>query len=201
MSYKSSTHTERLAIGDLDSVQDSELYDLSLSKLSKGLPHSTSSRQTMSMYLRWLDFHCRHPTPELIHWPNTLLHWTQSLRSRGFTEEEVVSDVGKWKIEHDIDWYEDGRYMPRAKDVERAYQLSLPNEKLSEKKRERRIDRKGDSWRPYDATLEQRIKDRRNGKHTGSTPANVYDKSPPSSYVCNRCGKKGLLQQPFEFYH
>ncbi|KAL2060965.1 hypothetical protein VTL71DRAFT_9017 [Oculimacula yallundae] len=78
-------------------ISKRDLFTLSQRELAKRLPLSTSSRATFSIYLRWLEVHRLQETKRTVHWGNTVMHWVQSLKKRGFKVEEVVSCVESWR--------------------------------------------------------------------------------------------------------
>jgi hypothetical protein len=185
------------AIADVDSIRDQDLLNTSLSQLSKNLPQSVGKRQTMSLYLRWLEIHRQNPSKSTEHWVNTLLHWAQALRSRGFKESNLVSEVSKWKEENVPFAGSNKRQPPSKEDIAKAYVDGSDGRSYEERDRSDRSweseRERSDSWRPYDSTLEERIRDHSKCVYKGKKKVHpdVYDQPPPGNYICNRCGKRG----------
>lgn len=186
-------------------MSSSALLDISLTQLSKALPQTTSPRATFSIYLRWLDVHRREPTKCTEHWQNTLLHWTQSLRSRGFREYEIVAAVEDWKDANGPFQSQWRRYPPRPKEIAQAFDPEMERTRQMERVRTRerdlavRLDRPlGDSYRNQglsygasDSPHRSRPEPNRAKKKGKYHPEN-YEGNPPPNYICNRCGKKGM---------
>jgi hypothetical protein len=150
-------------------LSDDELLHMPLKTLSKSITHTTSSRLTIDIYLRWLEIHRQEPTKLSEHWSNTLLHWSQSLKSRGFQAHEIIADVEDWKDRMKKERgpfrsYE-RRYPPAPADIRRAFEDG-------EKEKENR--------KPVRAS--------------GHLP-DEFLQAPPKGYVCNRCGERG--KHPF----
>jgi hypothetical protein len=83
-------------------LTDDQLSRLSLSKLSKGLAAIPSSI-TFEMYLRWLEVQRTAPKNNFNgDWTGVIAQWTQSLRARGFTLDEIIENVLKWGDSHRI---------------------------------------------------------------------------------------------------
>lgn len=180
-SYRDSTIT------DPDSMSDKALFDLSLTRLSKSLPQATSTRSTLSIYLRWLEVHRQEPTKRTEHWQNTLLHWAQSLRSRGFQEHAILHAVDNWKEANGPFRSKQRRYPPMNYDISKAFE---------EMRQIETMDKMGDSYYPKGSihrrgdsparSNEDFTRPRKNNRSVEN-----YEGPPPPNYVCNRCKKKG----------
>jgi len=156
-------------------LTDKELLRMPLKMLSKNISLTTSSRQTMDIYLRWLEVHRQEPTKLSEHWSNTLLHWSQSLRTRGFRASDIIADVEDWKDQMKRERgpfrsYE-RRYPPMPADIRRAFDED-------EGVRDREKDKDKENKRPP-----------RQG--AGHLP-DEFLHAPPKGYICNRCGGKGM---------
>lgn len=166
-------------------VPDEDLLSLSLSTFNKNC--KGSSQATISTFLRWLEVHRQNPSKFTPVWSDIILQWSQSLRSRGFRESDVVYEVKKWKEANEPFRSFTRRYPPMAADIERAYRDVPTTLKARDKTRER--DRIGDSYRPSDSLKEETKYDYYRPSEK-KQPSN-FDGPPPPNYVCNRCGKKG----------
>jgi hypothetical protein len=183
------------------------LFEISLTKLSKSLPQTTPSRATLSIYLRWLEVHRREPTQRTEHWHNTLLHWTQSLRSRGFREYEIVAAVEDWKDANGPFRSQWRRYPPSPREIGRAFDEAMEKSRERERERSRDRSRGHDVASRLDRPLSDSYKPKNSSHGPGDSPhrsrheSNRFKKTkrqqenfegkPPPSYICNRCGKKG----------
>lgn len=179
---------------DPESLTDSDLVSTPLRILAKNLSSIISAAATFRVYIRWLEVHRNHPSQLTLYWPNTIVQWVASLKARSFTKDEILSRVENWRetngpFKSSIEW--DGpRYPPSNSDISNAFDG-------------RHIGRK-------DRTLESR-----QGRQREYSPENSntryrersYDKSrarehreldteinhAPAIYICNRCGKSGML--------
>jgi hypothetical protein len=80
-----------------ETLSDEELTRTSLSVFSKSLGVFASQR-VIDAYLRWLEVQRTAPRRNInYHWLNTVAHWTQALRARGFSLEEIIREVSAWK--------------------------------------------------------------------------------------------------------
>jgi hypothetical protein len=191
-------------IDDPDSMSSDDLFKLSLQQLSKNLPQTTSSRATLSIYLRWLEIHRQKLSQRTDHWQNTLLHWTQSLRSRGFRESEIVATVEDWKDANGPFRSQCRRYPPSPKDIGKAFDEVEKKYRGDNKDREldlaERLNRPlGDSYRPNESSYgsgnspprsrneskEAKVKSKKHKQEN-------FEGKPPPNYICNRCGRKGM---------
>jgi hypothetical protein len=204
----SSRFDKNYTIWDPYAMSNNDLFDLSLAQLAKSLPQDTSFHPTFFIYLRWLEVHRREPTKRTEHWQNTLLHWTQSLRSRGFRETDIVTAVEDWKEANGPfhSWWR--RYPPTPKDIFKAFDEMRSSEKKIELDRDRdlaeRLNRPlGGSYRPKESSHEstnsppskpQWSKAKKEGK---KHRPEVYEQKPPPNYICNRCGEKGAWRTRF----
>jgi hypothetical protein len=166
-------------------VPDDDLLSLSLSTFNKNC--KGSSQETMSTFLRWLEVHRQNPSKFTPVWSDIILQWSQSLRSRGFRESEVVYEMKKWKEANEPFRPFTRRYPPMPADIERAYRDEPTSLKARDKMRER--DRMGDSYRPSDPLKEETKYDYYRPSEK-KQPFNFVG-PPPLNYVCNRCGRKG----------
>jgi hypothetical protein len=196
-------------ISDPDSISSDDLFKISLQQLSKNLPQTTSSRATLFIYLRWLEVHRQNPSKRTDHWQNTLLHWAQSLRSRGFRESEIVATVEDWKDANGPFSSQWRRYPPSPKDIGKAFDEMEKKYRGDDRDRDERnqepsladrLDRPlGDSYRPKESgygseNSPQRSRDEvkeakmKAKKHKQEN----FEGKPPPNYICNRCGRKGM---------
>ena len=161
---------------DPEEWTDSDLLKTSLSILSKTLNHSLTNRRTLAVYLKWLKVHLQNPSELTKAWENTLLHWAQALRARGFDKEELIAAVKEWKEENGpFDTLACARGQqrcpPMAYDIAKAwgethYQVPVLGSSSGKHR---------DSWRP--------------GRNCSKRED--YEGIPPGDYVCNRCGTAG----------
>ena len=167
-----------------DSVPDSTLLNISLSTFSRNC--KGPSRTTMSNFLRWLETHRQHPSKLTPVWSDTILQWSQALRTLGFRESEIVSEVNKWKevngpFKSSNKRYT--RYPPMPADIKRAFRdIQASPSKVR--------DRMGDSYRRLESMKEEMYDYSRPSEI--NHPSN-FEGPPPKNYICNRCGKKGDL--------
>lgn len=158
---------------DSATVTDQELLQTSLSDLSKKLSSDIPSRLQLSIYLRWLELHRQNETRLTEHWVNTLLHWAQSLRSRGFREDELIREVNMWKDRHEKEngafRSKTNRYPPGTREISNAY----------------REKSKAQHWNPREQDT------RRIETYDDRDPAAKFLGKPPPNYICNRCGQTG----------
>lgn len=172
------------AITDPDAVTNAELLEKPLSGLSKGLAQTTSSRATMAIYLRWLEVHRKKPSDLTKNWENTVMHWVQSLKARGFKKSLIADEYKKWKIAHepmekvslrfppgtlDIGVAYDGNTIakldrePEERNEERPHDERVRDERIREDRRKERIreDRIRDEELHVDRHREERIREER----------------------------------------
>jgi len=140
----------------------------------------------MSIYLRWLEIHRQKPSNLTKLWENTIFHWAQALRSRGFTESELVREVNSWK---EIQLERNGPFRswmhrdpPMPKDIARAY----ANDSTST-----RQNPKHEKYKPLAKS------DHNTKMQKGHSE---FSRPPPGNYVCNRCEARGksMLYSPAE---
>jgi hypothetical protein len=203
MASASSSHKEtNYCIVDPDLMSTRDLITLSLRQLSSSLPQTTSSRATFSIYLRWLEAHRQQPSKLTEHWQNTLLHWTQSLRSRGFLKHEIIRTVEDWMEANGPFPLKDRRYQLTPKDIGMAFDEMEKKYRGDERVRKEsladRLDRPlGYSHRPKDTSIRSRDSPPRS-KHDSDKAkkkkhkAENFEGKPPGNYICNRCGHKGM---------
>jgi hypothetical protein len=83
-------------------LTDDQLAQTPLSKLSKGLG-AIPSRIIFDAYLRWLEVQRTAPKNNFnSDWTGVIAQWTQSLRARGFTLDELIEKVLAWSDSHNI---------------------------------------------------------------------------------------------------
>lgn len=85
-----------------------------------------SSRRVLAIYLRWLEIHRQESSKSTYHWPNTLLHWAQALKHRGFGEIELINEVDKWKEANGPFRSYTRRYPPMPREIAKAFE-GTPN--------------------------------------------------------------------------
>lgn len=190
---------------DPEALTDTQISKLSLSRLSKNLPASFSQVVAFDVYIRWLDLHRNAPSGNTnLHWPNTLLHWAQSLRARGFSKMVLVSMIRSWKSGN-IPSQPSFRNLPTEEDIAKAYDkecdsfISLKEGASLQKSLEGMSPLIASNKKPDNICV--RIKseelsptESRHESNAGSLRphhAKLSLQSPPSTYVCNRCGRKG----------
>lgn len=172
-------------IEEPDRVSNSQLLQTSLHNLTHILPRTTSTRATFSIYLRWLEVHRKHPSRLSEHWENTVMHWAQSLKQRGFHKSEVIDELQRWKESQSTSIYKDsnGRFPPKSRDITAAFEDIKP----SYYREERRSRDTGDSWRPSDERGSSVASAWPSRKH----PPADFSGPPPKNYICNRCSEPG----------
>jgi hypothetical protein len=119
MSFRSPPRNDT-TISRVESMSNEELFETSLSALSRKLSASLSSRQTFVVYLNWLEVHRQRPSKLTEHWDNTLLHWAQALRTRGFTLDRLISEVQTW-VQDNRPVRSHRRSPPEPHDLAKAY--------------------------------------------------------------------------------
>lgn len=188
---------------DPSSLTDRELLKMPLRHLAKNISLTTSSRNTMAVYLRWLEIHRQEPSKLSEHWSNTLMHWVQSLRSRGFRENELILEVNAWQEENGPFRSVEKRYPPTSKDIMNVF--GDGNEPLVPVSERKYLERERARERPWDERREESIrkensyrlsKEAKEAKEARwllrDVSRNPYQETPPKSYTCNRCGEKGM---------
>jgi hypothetical protein len=203
----SSRKEPNYSIIDRDLMSTKHLVTLSLRQLSSSLPQTTSSCVTLSIYLRWLEAHRQQPSKLTEHWQNTLLHWTQSLRSRGFLESEIIRTVEDWKEANGPFRSKDRRHPPTPRDIGMAFDEMEKKYRGDERVRKEsladRLDRplgvshrsKGTSIRSGDSP--PRSKHDSDKAKKKKHKAENFEGKPPGNYICNRCGHKGMWRTSF----
>jgi hypothetical protein len=185
-----------------DFMSTADLITLSLRQFSSSLPETTSSRATLTIYLRWLEAHRQQPSKVTEHWQNTLLHWAQSLRSRGFLESEIIRAVEDWKEANGPFRSKDRRYPPTSRDIGMAFdemeKKHRGDERVQKETLADRLDRPlGDSHRPKDTSIRSGDSPPRS-KHDfekakkKKNKVRNFEGKPPGNYICNRCGHRGM---------
>lgn len=151
--------------------------------------------------------HRQEPSKLSEHWSNTLMHWVQSLRSRGFRQNEIISEVNAWKEENGPFRSLEKRHPPTPKDIMKVFgdadELLDPLDERRSLARERALDRTWNERREDSIRKDIRIaKDPKEPKSArgvstlsrrdGNASRDPYQEPPPKSYTCNRCGEKGM---------
>jgi hypothetical protein len=188
-------------------LTDRQLFTMALKSLSRGISLTTSLSTTADVYLRWLEVHRVRRSNVTEHWENTILHWVQSLRARGFKERDLINEVHIWKDRSGPLVVVGGRRPPSTRDVKKAY-----DEPLNQVKQTKPTDdnnRRRESSRdlfelPYDDETERPQRVRKEVRLEKSyemyksasrkKPLENFAGPPPASYVCNRCGNKGMFR-------
>lgn len=168
-------HKEGDSTNNPELWSSSKLLETSLSSLSRILSESLSQRRILAVYLKWLEIHRLHPSDLSKHWDNTLMHWSQSLRLRGFDKDELIIEIKKWKednspLQSPQSVWPLRRYPPTPYDIAKGW----PD---SEHKRYSSSSGTGkqDPYRP------------------GIYPQPLgFSGKPPGGYVCNRCATSGI---------
>jgi hypothetical protein len=193
-------------ISDPAELSDRQLFSIPLRNLSKRISLTTSLSTTAKVYIRWLEVHRTRGSSFIGQWENTIRQWAQSLRARGFKEQDFINEVRAWKNQVGPLVPVKGRCPPGSRDIEKAYrdptnQIKHTNIKGdSNWKREKTQD---DFVLSYNDGIEQscraREESRYDSPHEKSKSSSKkktlenYMGPPPPSYVCNRCGKKGIV--------
>ncbi|TAQ91008.1 hypothetical protein B7494_g609 [Chlorociboria aeruginascens] len=167
---------------DPESLSDRELFRIPLSMLAKNIDRNLPSRTILAVYLQWLEVHRRHPSPLTLHWPNAIMHWAQSLQSKGFSRDWVESEVKRWKEAHEPFGSPDSRNPPMPSDIANAFS----NETLKQPNKQGNKEPK---------TAKYRSSASRSSEKCRRPPEEEFSGLPPPSYVCNRCDKKGHYLQ------
>lgn len=132
------------------------------------------------------------------------MHWTQALRARGFTEEEINQGVKGWK--NGKDWrVGEGRNLPTWEDVEDVFMKRGLTERESEQKGRSDMEKadqkeeKRERWR-LENGKDQRVKyekkkpvEVRRRENFWGSPEDKYAGVPYKGYICKRCGGSGMF--------
>ena len=131
------------------------------------------------------------------------MHWVQSLRSRGFRENELILEVNAWQEENGPFRSVEKRYPPTSKDIMNVF--GDGNEPLVPVSERKYLERERARERPWDERREESIrkensyrlsKEAKEAKEARwllrDVSRNPYQETPPKSYTCNRCGEKGM---------
>jgi hypothetical protein len=164
-------------------LSDEELTRTSLSSLSRGLGAFTS-RRIINAYLRWLEVQRKAPKRNInYHWFNTIAHWTQALRSRGFSLEEISREVSAWKevngpfLDTASLFDSESRLPPTSVNLTLGWDRAPITTKAFPNNEETHDVALDKMSRRYETQLERK---------PDSALANV-----PASYICNRCKGRG----------
>jgi hypothetical protein len=183
---------------DPESLTDGDLVSTSLSNLSKNLNPTISAAAMFNVYLRWLEVHRNHPSQLTLYWPNTIVQWVASLKARSFTKEDIVSIVEKWRESNgpftsSREW-DEPRYPPSDSDI-----LKVFDGRHIGRKDRTSGSRQGRQRENSPENTNTRYRERsydnsraRESRKLGNEATNV-----PANYVCNRCGKSGMLYISF----
>jgi predicted SnoaL-like aldol condensation-catalyzing enzyme len=198
--------TDRTKLGETFNspaeLSDHQLLNMPLRNLSKGISLTISLSTTARVYLRWIELHRVQKTKFTEHWDNTILHWIQSLRARGFKEQDIINEMRFWKQKTGPLPSVEGRRLPELCDIEKAYKEisecsgeTKSKDKTNWKHEIPRVDLPisydDEPRRPYYAKEENSFE-----KYRSFPKKKLYENlqgPPPPSYVCNRCGKKGVF--------
>ncbi|KAF4621641.1 hypothetical protein G7Y89_g14508 [Cudoniella acicularis] len=189
------------AQGKPDNVAALKVYERLAENRGVVVSLTTSEGTTTAVYLRWLEIHRKNRSALSEHWSNTLLHWAQSLRSRGYRMQDLITAVSSWEKDHEgkIPDCGSGRHPPTKSDIEKAF-ADTENVPTSERKTDqdwRRDTSKGDSYRPSSSTRDlfaerpTSYPERPRKYVKPKKEIDDFSQPPPSNYICNRCGKKG----------
>jgi hypothetical protein len=166
-----------------ETLSDDELTRTSLSAFSKGLGVFTS-RRVINAYLRWLEVQRNAPRRNInYHWLNTISHWTQSLRARGFSLEEINREVSIWKeangpfVEPNLSDSE-SRLPPTLANLAFGWDRTPITTKAASNNESIRGSILDAMARRYDTQLDHKL---------DSTLTKI-----PASYICNRCKGRGV---------
>jgi hypothetical protein len=165
-----------------ETLSDEELTRTSLSVFSKGLGLFTS-RRVINAYLRWLEVQRNAPRRNInYHWLNTIAHWAQALRARGFSLEEINREVSIWKevngpfVEpNPLDF--ESRLPPTLTNLAFGWDRTPITTKVVSNNENICDSTLNTMSRRYDAQLERKL---------DSALTKV-----PASYICNRCKGRG----------
>lgn len=167
-----------------ETLTNEQLSIIPLRILSKGLGN-LSSRRIIDAYLRWLEVQRLSPRRNInYNWGNTVSQWTQALRARRFTIEEVLHEVELWRNTngpfHDPQIEGGPRYPPEPSDLVRGWKQVLQGATSAKKMQAAAMGY--DHYAPskpmgYSSRVE--------------TNVNKSNQVPPS-YICNRCEGRGM---------
>lgn len=199
-----STLSSQRAFAYWKSISNRQLINISLHDLSVALNDDKDILDDFifDIYLEWLNIHRLNPSKATLHWQNTLLHWTQSLRAEGFSEGRISREVKLWRSPRRSLGATAERGMPWDDDIVKAFEKELPS-KMSSSAGVKRDDkenkppaREWDICRDAEESERRKLSERM-GRDDGKrkkTSRRDFDLSyPPSKHiVCNRCGKQGM---------
>ncbi|KAH8656025.1 hypothetical protein BGZ60DRAFT_546209 [Tricladium varicosporioides] len=196
-------------IHDPDALSDNDLLWMPLRDLTRNLNTKVSGRAAFTVYLRWLEVHRVTPSKISAQWENTILHWVQSLRARGYLELDIINMVRHYQIDNnpqDIP----NRRVPKREDIVKAYanygniiQNKSKDRKEDENVKPTSIRDMGDDiyWRRETKMddIFQSSSSKNDFYASSSTRASMkkkidpdeFLKPPPGNYICNRCGLRG----------
>ena len=181
-----------------NTISKHSLLEASLSELSRTLNDDTeiSDDLIFDVYLEWLNMHRFNETKTTLHSQNTLLHWTQSLRARGYSEGRVRREVDRWRTWNRRSDSITGRSMPWDDDIAKAFEIDLPN-KMATTTRDEKENQSPTAVRERDLRLDaakhKGIADRMTREKGSKKDKSFnFDLPPSKNYVCNRCGKQGM---------
>ncbi|KAH6673407.1 hypothetical protein B0J14DRAFT_654069 [Halenospora varia] len=203
------TPPEAPKIYDPDSLSDNDLLWMPLRGLTRNLSTKASERATSTVYLRWLEVHRATPSRISAQWENTVLHWVQSLRARGYLEVDIVNMVRHYEIDNDP---RDilNRRIPKREDIMKAYANygNIIQNKSKDKKEDentkpsnmrdrsddaywRRETKKDDIYRSSSSKKDLYASSSIRAPTKKKIDPEEFLKPPPGNYICNRCGLKG----------
>jgi hypothetical protein len=163
-------------------LSNEELIKVPLSVFSKGLGVFTS-RRVINAYLRWLEVQRNAPRGNInYHWLNTIVHWTQALRARGFSLEEINREVSVWKEVNGpfVEPYSsdsESRLPPTLANLTSGWDRMPITTKIVSDNKSIRNSTLDTMSRRYDTQLERKL---------DSALTKV-----PTTYICNRCKGRG----------
>lgn len=208
------TPPEAPKIYDPDSLSDNDLLWMPLRGLTRNLSTKASERATSTVYLRWLEVHRATPSRISAQWENTVLHWVQSLRARGYLEVDIVNMVRHYEIDNDP---RDilNRRIPKREDIMKAYANygNIIQNKSKDKKEDentkpsnmrdrsddaywRRETKKDDIYRSSSSKKDLYASSSIRAPTKKKIDPEEFLKPPPGNYICNRCGLKGMFSFP-----
>lgn len=163
-----------------------QLFELSLDELSQIAKLSPSSGLTLSAYVRWLDIQRLGRPNYSKPWRRTLVSWVEALQSFGFVQPELERELESWNNNNILVKVLGHRQFPTASDINLAFAYLRITAWYNEQEVElgpnpsQLLDE-----RSTEIFLEDTILKLRNAIMENS-------KTPPSNYVCRRCGNTGM---------
>lgn len=189
-----------------EGVSTRRLLATSLHELSTTLPPNADTKLIFHVYLRWIETHRLHENKYTVHWEKTLLQWSQSLGSRGYSEIEIEQQISTYKnAQLDYENRHNGRKLPSTEDIAKAFDEMIPasnghgrswqgtvvNQNLQNGLENEEVDGRSKNSNPFqhESRSKQYKKAEKAGNSNNSPHANHG--VPQKNYICSRCHRKG----------